>query len=146
MNEIRKCPNYAPYATDSNGNVFSYYKCLGSTKGWVIDYNSPPRKLKRSLIKVKNKSQKKLVIYGNHKILLVHRLVADAWVPNPNPENYKIVCHLNDIATDPRACNLMWGTNKINAKQRKENQIKDIKIADLEAKLKKYIDMYGEIA
>ncbi len=46
------------------------------------------------------------------KTLYVHREVAKLFVPNPF--NYKIVRHLNDIKTDNRAINLAWGTHKDN--------------------------------
>lgn len=38
----------------------------------------------------------------------VHRLVAEAFIPNPN--NYTIVRHLNDDPMDNRVDNLAWGT------------------------------------
>ena len=47
-------------------------------------------------------------LYKNHKRheFVVHRLVAMAFVPNPN--NRPEVDHINTIRTDARSCNLRW--------------------------------------
>lgn len=42
----------------------------------------------------------------------VHVLVAEAFVENPNPEEYKFVRHINGDINDNRAENLMWYSNK----------------------------------
>lgn len=51
-------------------------------------------------------------VNGRRKQLGVHRLVAEAFVPNPNtlPE----VNHINCVKTDNRACNLEWVSHKDN--------------------------------
>ena len=57
---------------------------------------------------------KRVVLYenGTHKAYFVHRLVAEAFVDNPN--DYPIVRHLNGLPYDNRAENLSWGTQKDN--------------------------------
>ena len=44
------------------------------------------------------------------RTIVIHKLVAQAFVPNPDPERKKFVDHINTIRTDSRACNLRWVT------------------------------------
>ena len=46
------------------------------------------------------------------KVGSVHRLVAKAFIPNPN--NYPCVCHKDDNPANNRIENLWWGTDKMN--------------------------------
>ena len=49
---------------------------------------------------------------GKLKSYRAHRLVAKAFIPNPN--NYPIINHINKIKDDNRAKNLEWCTNQYN--------------------------------
>ena len=49
---------------------------------------------------------------GEHKTFLVHRLVATAFIPNPN--NYTIINHINEDKTDNRVENLEWCSKSYN--------------------------------
>ena len=50
---------------------------------------------------------------GKDRLLKMHRLVAEAFILNPN--NYKCIDHINGIRHDNRASNLRWCTVKQNA-------------------------------
>lgn len=53
-------------------------------------------------------------LYKNNirKKVLVHRLVAQTFLPNPN--NYPNVCHKDDNPLNNTVDNLFWGTQKMN--------------------------------
>lgn len=58
---------------------------------------------------------------GKTGLFLVHRLVAQAFIENPN--NYDTVDHINGIKTDNRIENLQWLSRSDNAKRFYKEQI-----------------------
>jgi hypothetical protein len=56
---------------------------------------------------------------GLHRKVRVHRLVAEAFIPNP--DNLPCVRHLNGIANDNRAENLAWGTHAENEADKRDH-------------------------
>ena len=51
----------------------------------------------------------------DRKLILLHRLVAIAFIPNPN--NYPMVLHKDNVTTNNIVDNLMWGNASMNTKQ-----------------------------
>lgn len=65
------------------------------------------------------------------KVYLVHRLIAETFIPNP--ENKPFIDHINQIRDDNDVENLKWATVAENGYNRKDN-IPGVKRCDLTKK------------
>lgn len=106
---------------DTNGEY--QISNLGNARTWV-KIGSVKRKLDISVLAktprkigaINYNGYVTITVYNIKKqkviILLVHRLVAQAFIQNPM--NYPVVMHKNDIKTDNNKNNLEWGTKAKN--------------------------------
>ena len=80
-------------------------RCVNIKTGKILKYNvSGKTKYPRYTIRT---------IDNHYKDIYIHRILAQAFIPNPN--NYPVVRHLNDNKNDWRLSNLAWGTISDNA-------------------------------
>ncbi len=65
---------------------------------------------------INNKNYYMVNLYKNNhvKYSTVHRLVAEAFVPNPDPKLYTIINHIDENTLNNNAENLEWCTQKHN--------------------------------
>lgn len=88
----RKISEYPKYEVTEEGDVFNQ-------NGLKLK----PEKTRNGYLRVSLSNDK-----NKHKRMLVHRLVAEAFIPNP--KNLPQVDHKNEIKTDNHVSNLRWAT------------------------------------
>jgi len=109
MEKFKQIKGYENYLVSDQGRVFNF------------KYNRflKPRKNNRGYFLVN------LCKIGVMKTLKVHRLVALAYIPNP--ENKRTVNHLDGVKTNNYVDNLEWCTQKENVRHAYDTGLKDNK-------------------
>lgn len=133
--EWKPIPDYEGlYEVSSLGNIRSLDRFMYS-KRWNKESLIKGRILKPTLYKNGYLRVELTDKDGNRKKYPVHKLVADAFIPNPN--NYPQVNHKDEIKTNNNVSNLEWCTAKynINYGTWKERHYKKIAQYDLNGNL-----------
>ena len=110
------------YEVSNLGNIRSKERYVKYTK-WKKENQYQLRKSK-VIAKIKTKNGYIRVMLSNngkHKQELLHRLVAQAFIPNPN--NYEQVNHINCNKEDNSCSNLEWCSCKMNMAHAWKNKI-----------------------
>lgn len=94
---MKQIKGYPDYFIDENGNVYS---------------KKSGRYLRGSVMTNGYKSVELFTASGKSKRLLVHRLVADAFIPNP--DGLPVVNHKDESRDNNSVDNLEWCTHKYN--------------------------------
>ena len=114
MTVIKELPKTAKYIANSedhwidvDGSVYAYNTRNNQKKVLIKKAQHTVHGYKYCGIKYKGKE--------NNVSKRVHRLVAEAFIPNPN--NYNVVGHRNNIKDDNRVENLYWTTVQENTQK-----------------------------
>ena len=101
------------YLINENGDVKSVDRYLPAGKHESRIYKGKVKKVARA----NQYGHLKHQLWKDNKLeqALVHRLVAENFIPNPN--NYQCVLHIDHNPTNNHVSNLMWGTKKMNTNQ-----------------------------
>lgn len=143
-----KIPNSINHWVDKDGNIY----CLDTRIKNRVRY------IKKSFTKIHGYYYCGIIynINGKNKTITkrVHRLVAEAFIPNPN--GYNIVGHKNNIKTDNRVSNLYWTTISENTQKavddgllKNDSGFEDSQskpVAMFETKTNKLLNIYGSIS
>jgi hypothetical protein len=130
--DVKGFENY--YQVSNLGNIINKIRFINQYNGGVriIDV-----KIKKVRLNKGGYLRCNLKVNGNSKDMVIHRLVAEAFIPNP--ENKPQVNHINGIKTDNRVENLEWVTKSENTTHAVKNRLIKTKLTDSQV-----LDIYND--
>ena len=110
------------YEVSNLGRVRSKERYVRYTKWKTGNYMQLRKSKLLSLTKMKNGYLRvELSDNGTHRLVLVHRLVAKAFIPNPN--NYNQVNHIDGNKENNNVNNLEWCSCEMNMQHAQRNNL-----------------------
>jgi hypothetical protein len=94
------------YQVSNFGNVKRVGSFRGVNKAYLNDYYLNPRDNGKGYLRIK------LTINNKSKRVMLHRIIAEAFIENQN--NYPVINHINGNRQDNRIENLEWCTQSQN--------------------------------
>ena len=98
------------------------WKLIEGTEDYYISNKGRAKRKVRLLKQSKDKDGYYTInVFGKRK--RVNILVAKAFVPNPDPEHFNVVDHINNIKTQNTEDNLQWTTRSRNTQMAHEDNL-----------------------
>lgn len=94
------------YQVSNLGNVKRVGSFRGVNKAYLNNYYLKPKDNGKGYYRIK------LTVNNKSKRVMLHRIIAEAFISNPN--NYPYINHINAIRKDNRLENLEWCTQSQN--------------------------------
>ena len=94
------------YQVSNLGNVKRVGSFRGVNKAYLQNYYLTPVDNGKGYLRIK------LTINNKSKRIMLHRIIAEAFLPNPN--NYPVINHINGNKKDNQITNLEWCTQSQN--------------------------------
>ena len=94
------------YQVSNLGNVKRVGSFRGVNKAYLNDYYLKPKDNGKGYYRIK------LTVNNKSKRVMLHRIIAEAFIKNPN--NYPYINHINAIRKDNKLENLEWCTQSQN--------------------------------
>lgn len=118
MPKFDNIPDWPGYYISKRGNLYSRKRGKWRKKRGELASGRRQYMLYRRILVTPNGKKHQWGIKSTEsKWFKASRLVAMAWVPNPDPKNYTIVCHIDNNPNNNRWDNLYWGTQSMNIQQ-----------------------------